>query len=291
MKTVKTREGFHGFLTDFPRSIVVACRGAEDSHNEASIGCCTNLLRVFDRVQPTRSRAPRLGASNATEIAPVNFGISGFRIFRQRKARTPESQPSGMRDYTMKIRTSLTALVACGALTGIAHAGPTSPQAVVKKITLTAHIGDSLFVSQPANTAYGVVELSATDGRQPTFATTLPIRVRTTNPDINVTLLQPLRLSNGRDDLANTKVVLTGKAEDAEIAPGVGRTLMLVKPGRDGFDGYDETRNVKVSAQAPAVGGTAPINGHYRGDLVLVFEPAASAGREPTTGAVAAAGE
>ncbi|MEK6353238.1 MAG: hypothetical protein V4796_14410 [Burkholderia cenocepacia] len=193
----------------------------------------------------------------------------------------------------MKIRTSLTALAACGVLTGIAHAGPTSPQAVIKKITLTAHIGDSLFVSTPDNAAYGVVELNATDGRQRTFATTLPIRVRTTNPDINVVLLQPLRLSNGRDDLANAKVVLTGKAEDAEIMPGAARTLTLVKPGHDGFDGYDETRNVKVSAQATTVGAAASINGRYRGDLVLVFEPAASAGREPATatGAVAAAGE
>ncbi len=191
----------------------------------------------------------------------------------------------------MKIRTSLTALVACGALTGIAHAGSTSPQAVVKTITLVAHIGDSLFVSKPDDSAYDVVELNVTDGTRQAFATTLPIRVRTTTPDINVTLLQPLRLSNGRDDLANAKVVLTGKAEDAEIAPGAARTLTLVKPGHDGFDGYDETRNVRISAQAPAVGGTVSTNGRYRGDLVLVFEPAASAGREPAKGPVAAAGE
>ncbi|KAG8154826.1 hypothetical protein [Burkholderia catarinensis] len=193
----------------------------------------------------------------------------------------------------MKIGTHLAALVACSALTGLAHAGPTSPQAVVKKITLIAHIGDSLFVSKPDNTAYDVVELNATDGRQQTFATTLPIRVRTTNPDINVTLLQPLRLSNGRDDLASAKVVLTGRTGDSEIASGAARTVTLVQPGHDGFDGYDETRNVKISARAPVASGAASTNGRYRGDLVLVFEPAASAGREPATGAgaVAAAGE
>ena len=191
----------------------------------------------------------------------------------------------------MKIRTHLATLVACSALTGIAHAGPASPQAVVKKITLTAHIGDSLFVSKPDNTACDVVELNAMDGTQQTLAAMPPLRVRTTNPEINVALLQPLRLSNGRDDLANAKVVLTGKAADAEIAPGGVRTLTLVSPGHEGFDGYDETRNVKISAQAPVADDAASPNGRYRGNLVLVFEPAASAGREPATGAVAVAGE
>ncbi|AWV02760.1 hypothetical protein DM992_25665 [Burkholderia sp. JP2-270] len=174
----------------------------------------------------------------------------------------------------------------------IAHAGPTSPQAVVKKIALTAHIGDSLFVPKPDNSAwYDVVELNATDRTQQSFASTLPIRVRTTNPDINVTLLQPLRLSNGRAEMAHAKVVLTGNAGNAEIASGSARTLTLVKPARDGFDGYDETRNLKVSAHVPAVSGAASTNGTYHGDPVLMFEPATSAGREPATGAVSAAGE
>ncbi|WP_342705493.1 hypothetical protein OHZ10_18270 [Burkholderia arboris] len=192
----------------------------------------------------------------------------------------------------MKIRIHLAILVACSALTGIAHAGSTSPHAVVKKIRLTAHIGDSLFVSKPDNSAYDVVELNAMDGTQQTFATTLPLRVRATNPEIHVTLLQPLRLSNGRDDMVNAKVVLmAGGAGNADIAPGTARPITLVSPGHDGFDGYDETRNVKISAQAPGAGGAVSTNGCYRGDLVLVFEPAASAGREPATKAVAAADE
>jgi len=189
----------------------------------------------------------------------------------------------------MKIGKHLAVLVACGALTGIAHAGPASPQAVVKKITPTAHIGHSLFVSNPDNAAYGVVELNATDGGQQTFTAALPIRVRTTNPDINVMLLQPLRLSNGHDDLVNAKVLLTGNAGDAEIASGGARTLTLAKPAHDGFDGYDETRTLKISAQAPVGGAAASANGRYLGDLVLMFEPVASAGREPV--AVAVAGE
>ncbi|MEK7893805.1 hypothetical protein [Burkholderia contaminans] len=233
----------------------------------------------------------RQGIANSTGILLVNFGIREFRISGRWRNRVLEYQPFEMRNHTMKIGTQLAVLVACGALAGVAHAGPASPQAVVKKITLTPHIGDSLFVSNPDNAAYGVVELNATDARQQAFAAALPIRVRTTNPDINVTLLQPLRLSNGHDDLVSAKVLLTGNAGDAEIASDGARTLTLAKPAHDGFDGYDEVRTLKISAKAPVRGGAAPANGPYRGDLVLMFEPVASAGREPVTGAVAAAGE
>lgn len=92
--------------------------------------------------------------------------------------------------------------------------------------------------------------------------------------------------------MADARVVLTGKTGGAEIVFGSARTITLVKPGHDGFDGYDETRNLKVSAHVLVVSGATSTNGSGHGDLVLVFdEPAASAGREPATGAVAAAGE
>ncbi|KVE00331.1 CS1 type fimbrial major subunit [Burkholderia anthina] len=188
----------------------------------------------------------------------------------------------------MKTSRHLVALAVSIALIEVAHAGQTSPQAVVKTIRLTAHIGDILFVSQPDDPAYGLVELNDTDGKQQTFAAALPIHVRTTNPDINVTLLQPLRFSNGRDDMAHAKVVLTGKASSAEIAPGAAHALVATTRGRDG---YDETRMLKVSAQAPAASAAPPARGSYRGDLTLVFEPAASAGREPATAPTAVAGE
>lgn len=193
----------------------------------------------------------------------------------------------------MKIRHPLVALAVCGALTGLAHAETASPQAVVKKISLTAHIGDSLFVSKPNDASLNdVVELTAMAGAQQTVAATLPIRVRATNPDINVVLLQPSGLPSGVDRPADVKVGLTGNTGNLDSVSGAGRTVRLAKHGHDGFDGYDETRDLKISAHAQDVRGTAaPAGGRYPASLVLVFEPAASAGREPAAAQVSAAGE
>ena len=187
----------------------------------------------------------------------------------------------------MKIGKYIIAAGACIAFTGLAQAGPTSPHAVVKTIRLTAHIGDSLFVSTSGGAAaHGVVELNATDGSPQTFGATLPIRVYTTNPDVRVALLQPLRLSNGRYDMTDAKVVLADKAGGADIAHDGARTLTLVKPG---INGYDETRNLTIRANAPATRGAAGVNGSYRGDLVLMFEPVASAGDDTVPGGRVAA--
>ncbi|WP_244097219.1 hypothetical protein [Burkholderia ambifaria] len=202
-------------------------------------------------------------------------------------------QPSRRRNDTMKIHLQLAALVACGALTGIAEAGPTSPQAVVKTIKLTAHIGDSLFVSKPDDSAWNdVVELTAMDRAQRNFGATLPIRVRTTSPDVHVVLLQSPGALNGADGPGSAKVALTSNAGTPDMVSSAGRTITLVKRGRDGFDGYDETHDLQVSAPAPLVRATAaPAGGREPGNLVLVFEPAASAGREPAEGTVSATGK
>ena len=71
----------------------------------------------------------RQGIANSTGILPVNFGIREFRISGRWRNRVLEYQPFEMRNHTMKIGTQLAVLVACGALAGIAHAGPASPQA------------------------------------------------------------------------------------------------------------------------------------------------------------------
>ncbi|EDT41730.1 hypothetical protein [Burkholderia ambifaria] len=193
----------------------------------------------------------------------------------------------------MKIHLQLAALAACGALTGSADAGPTSPQAVVKTIKLTAHIGDSLFVSKPDDSAWNdVVELTAMDSTQQNFGATLPIRVRTTSPDIHVVLLPPPGSLNGAEGPADTKVALTGNAGNPDMVSSAGRTITLVKRGRDAFDGFDETHDLQVSAPAPVVRATAaPAGAREPRNLVLVFEPAASAGREPADGTVPATGK
>lgn len=191
----------------------------------------------------------------------------------------------------MRFDRCLAVIALCSTLTAVAHAGPVAPQAVVKRVKLVAHIGDSLFVTKPDQTAYGLVELTATGSSAQVLTATVPIRLRTTDPEVNVTLLQPLRLSNGRDDLANVKVVLKSNSDDVEIAANVGRALTIGKLARDDFSGFDEVRQVKISAKAPEASGASPVYGSYRGNMVLIFEPTASAGREPAPDAMAAAGE
>ncbi|WP_063552479.1 hypothetical protein [Burkholderia territorii] len=186
----------------------------------------------------------------------------------------------------MKIGKCIIAAAVCIAFTGIVHAGPTSPQAVVKTIRLSARIDDSLFVSKPDTAAgFDVIELKPTGGARQTFGATVPVRIYTTNPDVHVALLQPLTLSNGRYDMTDTKVVLANDAGHAEIVGDGARTLTLAKPG---VNGYDETRSLTVSASAPAAHGAVEVNGSYRGDLVLMFEPVASAGDERAPGGVGA---
>ncbi|WP_081081137.1 hypothetical protein [Burkholderia territorii] len=138
-------------------------------------------------------------------------------------------------EYKMKIGKCIIAAAGCIAFTGIVHAGPTSPQAVVKTIRLTARIDDSLFVSKPDTAAgYGVVELKPTGGARRAFGATLPVRIYTTNPDIHVALLQPLTLSNGRCDMTDTKVMLANDTGHTEIVGDGARTLTVAKPGING---------------------------------------------------------
>ncbi|WP_260463967.1 hypothetical protein [Burkholderia sp. Bp8963] len=88
-------------------------------------------------------------------------------------------------------------------------------------------------------------------------------------------LMQPLKLSNGNYEMTHAKVALTSNAGDAEIAQGAPRKVTQVKLGSDG---YDEVHNLKISVDVPIRQGAVSTNGSYSGGLVLMFEPAASAG-------------
>ncbi|KVV55657.1 fimbrial assembly protein [Burkholderia territorii] len=173
----------------------------------------------------------------------------------------------------MKLSKLFLALSISSALFGIAHTAQADP--VTKKITLTAQINDAIFVSKPdGSTWYTTEELEPTDYTQSAFSKTLPIRVWTKNPNFNVSLAQPLKLSNGYYEMVNAKVTLTNNKGDSEIKFGSSQKVTQVVAGNGGFD---EIHNVKINVESPKSNGSVSTNGSYSGDLVMLFEPVAGA--------------
>ncbi|KTC42891.1 MAG: CS1 type fimbrial major subunit [Pseudomonas sp.] len=172
----------------------------------------------------------------------------------------------------MKLNKSVLFMALGLGLTGMAHA---ADEGVTKKITLTAQINDAIFVSKPdGSTWYGTEALEAEDYKQRKFSRTLPIRVWTKGTDFNVSLAQPLKLSNGSKEMLNPTVKFGHSAGEGTLA--VGNTLKVKQSiALDG--GTDEIHDLKISAEAP--GGTSGNDGGtYSGDLVMVFEPVSSTG-------------
>ncbi|WP_217588595.1 CS1 type fimbrial major subunit [Burkholderia sp. GbtcB21] len=173
----------------------------------------------------------------------------------------------------MKLSKLVLALGVTGALFGIAHTAQAEP--VSKKITLTAQINDAIFVSKPdGSTWYSTEELEANDYTQSKFSKTLPVRVWTKNPEFNISLAQPLKLSSGYYEMKNAKVQLTSQAGDAEVKFGAQQKITQTTAGNGGFD---EVHNLKINVDSPKQVGTQTTNGSYSGDLVMVFEPVAAA--------------
>ncbi|WP_407971728.1 CS1 type fimbrial major subunit [Burkholderia pyrrocinia] len=173
----------------------------------------------------------------------------------------------------MKLSKLVLALGVTGALFGIAHTAQAEP--VSKKITLTAQINDAIFVSKPdGSTWYSTEELEANDYTQSKFSKTLPVRVWTKNPEFNISLAQPLKMSSGYYEMKNAKVQFTSQAGDSEVKFGSQQKITQTTAGNGGFD---ETHNVKINVDAPTQVGNQTTNGSYSGDLVMVFEPVASA--------------
>jgi hypothetical protein len=149
--------------------------------------------------------------------------------------------------------------------TGMAQAA----DGVKKEITIVANINDAIFVSKPdGSTWYDKEELFAKDYTQTEFASNdLPVRVYTTDDEVNVSLVQPLIVSrtDGGASLSNVTISFAGK-------PVVQGSTLNVKQTTQMNGGYDNTYTLKINAQAPtnAVGTT---NGSYQGDLVMLFEP------------------
>ena len=164
----------------------------------------------------------------------------------------------------MNFKVALIALGLSGALVGMAQAADNT---VSKKITLTAQINDALFVSKAdGSTWYGTEELAANNHTQTSFSKTLPVRVWSSADDFNVTLAQPLKMSNGAYEMTNAAVSLNAKPLTYGSALTVDQTVA-------GVGGYDQIHQLAVSVKAPTKVGTVSTNGSYSGDLVMLFEP------------------
>lgn len=176
----------------------------------------------------------------------------------------------------MKINKTLLAISLSMAAIGVANAASVS-----KKITLTAQINDALFVSKPdGSTWYGTEELEATDYKQTRFKKTLPIRVWSKNAEFNVSLAQPLLMSNGFYQMRNAEVKITSGTGEGKVATG---TPLKITQTTATADGFDDIHNVLVQVDAPIkLANGADTNGSYSGDLVMVFEPVAAT--SPPTG-------
>ncbi|MBN3823260.1 fimbrial assembly protein [Burkholderia sp. Ac-20384] len=183
----------------------------------------------------------------------------------------------------MKLSKLVLAMGVTTALFGMAHTAQaeTASNTVSKKITLTAQINDALFVSKPdGSTWYGTEELSATDYTQKNFEKSLPVRIWSSNADVNVSLAQPLKMSSGKFEMKGVKVELSSNAGDTEVKFGKAQTIKQVSGA---VGNYDEVHNLKISAAAPDAPVGVSTNGSYSGDLVMVFEPVAAAGGGETT--------
>ena len=162
------------------------------------------------------------------------------------------------------------ALIALGLSTAMVGMVQAADNTVSKKITLTAQINDALFVSKPdGSTWYGTEELEAADYTQKKFAKTLPVRVWSTNDEFNVSLAQPLKLTNGNYEMTNAVVDL------GDQAVTYGATLSVTQTTA-GVGGYDQVHNLAISVDAPTKVGSVSTNGSYSGDLVMIFEPVAA---------------
>ncbi|MCX4220256.1 fimbrial protein [Pseudomonas sp. MCal1] len=168
----------------------------------------------------------------------------------------------------MKLKQVMLAMGLFGAAVGVAQAAPLPADTISKKITLTANINDALFVSKPdGSTWYGTEELAADDYTQKRFTATLPIRVWSKNSEFNVSLAQPLKMSNGMAQMQNALVKFSQSSGQNEVKFG---SPLKVTQVQDGVGGKDEIHNLDISVEAPEGDNT---NGSYSGDLVMLFEP------------------
>ncbi|WP_158610233.1 fimbrial assembly protein [Herminiimonas sp. KBW02] len=154
---------------------------------------------------------------------------------------------------------------------GVFFYSPVHAQPIVKTIKLTAHISDTIHISKPDGASwYGEEALLPTDRKQTSFSNTFPIRIWSNQADFNMLLVQPLRMVNGGYEMTDARVSVLQNNVERELTS----QSMAMKQTRAEADGYDQIYQLKVSAKPPVrTPGGADINGYYRGDLIVLFEP------------------
>ncbi|MEX5510094.1 CS1 type fimbrial major subunit [Pseudomonas paralactis] len=177
----------------------------------------------------------------------------------------------------MNFKVALIAVGLSSVLAGMAQAATVPDSTVSKKITLTAQINDAMFVSKSdGSTWYGTEDLEPLDYTQKAFTKVLPVRVWTKGSEFNVSLAQPLKLSNGTYEMAGAKVTIAHSGGDSAVTFGA---PLKVTQTITGNGGYDEIHNLKIDVNAPVKTANGPsTNGSYSGDLVMLFEPVAAVG-------------
>lgn len=165
-------------------------------------------------------------------------------------------------------------LFACASV----NAAEKSEGSISKKITLTAQISDSIYVSKPDGTSwYNTEELEADNNQQKHFSKMLPLRVWSKNKDFTISLAQPLILSSGYYEMQNTKVTMATPRGDVDVKYGAAQTITQTVKSEGGFD---SVYNLFINMDAPLSAteqGSPSIIGSYSGDLVMLFEPSAAA--------------
>lgn len=175
----------------------------------------------------------------------------------------------------MNFKVALIAVGLSTMLAGMVQAAPLGENTVSKKITLTAQINDAMFVSKSdGSTWYSTEALEPVDYTQKAFSKTLPVRVWTKGSEFNVSLAQPLKMSNGVYEMTGANVTIGHAGGDSAVTFGAPLKVTQTTAGNGGFD---EIHNLKVAVTAPVKTATGPsTNGSYSGDLVMLFEPVAA---------------
>ncbi|WP_456311380.1 hypothetical protein [Serratia proteamaculans] len=179
----------------------------------------------------------------------------------------------------MKLSNISLALAVTLSFAGAAHAATKSDGSVSKKIVLTAQINDGIFVSKPDGSSwYNTEELEASDYKQAHFSKTLPVRVWSKSADFNISLASELKMSSGKYEMLNPKVVIVTNQGDKDVNFGSTTKVTQVTAGEDGFDAvYDLKIDVDAPAKPKAKAGSGEsIDGSYSGELVMLFEPVAA---------------